>query len=167
MRSKLSQAILAGFNPGSLDELLRDSDMLRPNIALGPDFATRVGSLIDVARQEGWLVELCGVLAAARERNPPVHSAIVAVQKWLMEPRETGEIERQFQPPPGLNGDSKSLRLLAVLIVAVALIGAAAWMFTERAPQSNISTGGPQSPVIKDTKGDVQINFGQPAPVPK
>lgn len=65
MRSKLREAILVGFNPAALDEVLTDNDMLRPNIAIGPDFATRVNSLIDVAHQEGWLIELCGVLAAA------------------------------------------------------------------------------------------------------
>ena len=55
-RSKLREAILAGFNPASLDEVLRDNDMLAPNVAIGPDFATRVNSLIDVARREGWLI---------------------------------------------------------------------------------------------------------------
>ena len=160
MRAKLREAILAGFNAASLDELLRDHDMLRPNIALGPDFATRVSSLIDVARQEGWLVELCGVLAAARERNAPVHAAIVAVQKWLTERHGAGEVEREFQQPP--DGNARSLRLLAILIAAAALVGVAAWMF---APQSSITTSGPQSPVIKRTTGDVNINFGN-APAP-
>ena len=74
MRSKLRKQYSAGFNPAALDEVLTDSDMLRPNIAIGPDFATRVNSLIDVAHQEGWLIELCGVLAAARSGNEAVRS---------------------------------------------------------------------------------------------
>ncbi len=72
MRAKLREAILAGFNPAALDEILRDNDMFRHNVASGPDFITRVNSLIDVARQEGWLIELCGVLAAERAGNEPV-----------------------------------------------------------------------------------------------
>ena len=63
MRSQLREAILAGFDPPALDEVLRDNDMLRPNIALGPDFASRVNSVIDIADREGWLTELCRELA--------------------------------------------------------------------------------------------------------
>jgi hypothetical protein len=163
MRAKLREAILAGFNSTSLDELLRDHDMLRPNIALGPDFKTRVSSLIDVARQEGWLADLCGVLAAARERNVPVHAAIVAVEKWLTEQHDTGEVERQFQSPDP-NGGLKSVRMLAVLIAAVALAGFAALMF---APRSSITTTGTQSPIFQGHKGDLNINFGTPPPAPK
>jgi len=88
MRAKLREAILAGFSPAALDETLRDNDMFRHNIASGPDFATHVNSLIDVADQESWLIELCGVLAAARSRNKPVSSAILSVQKWLTEQRQ-------------------------------------------------------------------------------
>ncbi len=160
MRAKLREAIVAGFNAASLDEVLRDHDMLRPNIALGPDLATRVNSLIDVARREGWLADLCGVLAAARERNVPVHAAIVAVQKWLME--HASEVEREFQPPPTPDGDAKWLRRLAVLLVAAVLVGFAAWMLAGRVPQSTVSTSGNQSPVVQGTKGDVQINIGAP-----
>ena len=83
MRAKLRAAIFDGFDPASLDQVLGDNDRLQPNIAIGPDFGTRVNSLIDVARQEGWLIELCGVLAAARAGNEAVRSKIVAVQKWL------------------------------------------------------------------------------------
>ena len=98
MRSKLREAILAGFAPASLDVVLSDNDMLRANVAFGPDFATRVNSLIDVARQEGWLIELCNVLAAARSQNEPVNSAIVGVQKWLIDQQDTTEVDLQFQP---------------------------------------------------------------------
>ena len=95
-RSKLREAILAGFDPASLDEVLRDNDMLAPNVAIGPDFATRVNSLIDVARQEGWLIELCGVLAEARPDNQRVNSAIVAAQKWLIDQRSSAEVDHEF-----------------------------------------------------------------------
>jgi uncharacterized membrane protein YhaH (DUF805 family) len=89
MRTKLREAIFAGFNTAALDEVLRDNDMFRPNVSTGPDFATHVNSLIDVADQESWLIELCGVLAAARSRNKPVSSAILSVQAWLTEQRQT------------------------------------------------------------------------------
>jgi uncharacterized membrane protein YhaH (DUF805 family) len=102
MRAKLREAILAGFNPAALDELLRDNDMFRHNVASGPDFVTRVNSLIDVARQEGWLVELCSVLAAARAGNEPVSSAILAVREWLIDQRETHDADLQFQEDAGL-----------------------------------------------------------------
>ena len=94
-RSKLREAILAGFDPASLDEVLRDNDMLASNVAIGPDFATRVNSLIDVARQEGWLIELCGVLAEARPDNQRVNSAIVAAQKWLIDHRGSDEVDHE------------------------------------------------------------------------
>lgn len=162
MRSRLRAAILAGFNPASLDEVLKDNDLLRPNIALGPDFAARVNSLIDVAREEGWLIELCRVLAAARVGNESVNSAIVAVQKWLTEHRDTVEIETQFQPASGPSPGYTVL--LAAAAAVVVLIGLGIWMF---APQSTISTSGPTSPIVKDTKGDVQINIGSPPPAPK
>lgn len=96
-RSKLREAILAGFNPVALDETLRDNDMFRHNIATGPDFLTRVNSLIDVAHQEGWLAELCDALAAARARNQEVSSAIRAVRESLIEKRETPSADMQFQ----------------------------------------------------------------------
>ena len=85
MRAKLRAAIFDGFNPASLDQILSDNDRLQPNIAIGPDFGTRVNSLIDVARREGWLIELCGMLATARAGNEAISSKIVAVQKWLIE----------------------------------------------------------------------------------
>ena len=87
MRSQLREAILAGFDPPALDEVLRDNDMLRPNIALGPDFASRVNSVIDIADREGWLTELCRELAVARVGNLEVHSAIAAVRKYLQDQR--------------------------------------------------------------------------------
>ena len=104
MRSKLREAILAGFNPASLDQTLSDNDRLQPNIAMGPDYVTRVNSLLDVARQEGWLIELCGVLAAARSANQAVSSAILDVQKWLTEQRDTNEIDLQFQQDLNFTG---------------------------------------------------------------
>lgn len=161
MRFKLREAILAGFNPAALDEVLTDNDMLRPNIAIGPDFATRVNSLTEVAHQEGWLIELCDVLAAARSGNEAVRSKIVAVQKWLIELRATGEIDLQFEQDLGL---PSKLRLLSgVAIATVALIGIAVWILAEKKP--SISTSGPQSPVVSGTKGgNVQINIGPSAP---
>ena len=38
MRARLCEAILGGFNPVSLDLVLRENDMLSPNVALGLDF---------------------------------------------------------------------------------------------------------------------------------
>jgi hypothetical protein len=85
VRSRLREAVLAGFSPPALDEVLRDNDMFRPNIASGPNFTARVASLIEVAYEEGWLIELCRVLAAERAGNEAVSSAIKSVQKYLME----------------------------------------------------------------------------------
>src|SRR5215203_7397804 len=98
MRAKLRAAIFDGFNPASLDQILSDNDRLQPNIAIGPDFATRVNSLIDVARREGWLIELCDVLAEARPDNQRVNSAIIAAQKWLIDHRGSDEVDHEFQP---------------------------------------------------------------------
>ena len=166
MRARLREAILAGFNSASLDLVLQEHDMLRPNVALGPDFTTRVNSLIDVARQEGWLIELCGVLADARAGNQQVNSVFVAVQKWLMEQRDTNEVDLQFQydvqPKQGVGFGY--LPLLSIMIAAAALIGVAAWVFADKKgqpQQPTISTSGPQSPVVSGTKGNVQIEFGK------
>ena len=84
-RAKLREAILIGFSPDSLDEVLRDNDMFRPNIASGPDFFARVSSLIEVASQEGWLIDLCRVLASERAGNKAVSGAIIAVQRALVD----------------------------------------------------------------------------------
>jgi hypothetical protein len=84
-RSRLREAILAGFDPDSLNSILRDNNRLQHNIALGPDFITRVNSLIDIADQEGWLDDLCTVLAAERTGNELVSSAIEAVRTWIIE----------------------------------------------------------------------------------
>jgi Effector-associated domain 1 len=81
-RSRLRAAILAGFDHESLDQVLRDTDMLRPEVETG-SFAKRVDSLIEVARQQGWLIELCDALASARSGNAPVNSAILAVRQSL------------------------------------------------------------------------------------
>ena len=107
MRAKLREAILAGFDPAALDQILRDNDMFRHNVAVGPDFATRVNSLINIAHQEGWLAQLCGVLAEARAGNQRVNSAIVAVQKWLIEQSDNNEIDFQFQQDLNFTGATR------------------------------------------------------------
>ena len=91
-RSKLRAAILDGFDHESLDQVLRDNDMLRPEVETG-SFAKRVDSLIEVARQQGWLIELCDALAAERSRNAAVSSAIQAVRQSL-----TDQATRATQP---------------------------------------------------------------------
>ena len=169
MRARLCEAILAGFNPVSLDLVLRENDMLRPNVALGPDFTTRVHSLIDVAHEEGWLIELCGVLAEARPDNQRVNSAIVAAQKWLIDHRGSDEVDHEFQPvvTRQQNVGVRYLALVSIMIAAVILIGVAAWLFVdkkEQTQQSGISTTGDQSPVVTGTKGNVQIDMsGSPS----
>jgi effector-associated domain 1 (EAD1)-containing protein len=164
MRARLCEAILAGFNPVSLDLVLRENDMLRPNVALGPDFTTRVHSLIDVAHEEGWLIELCGVLADARAGNQRVNSALVAVQKWLIDQRDSNEVDFQFQHDV-LSKRSVGFRYLPLLsiMIAAALIGVAAWAIVDKKEptQQSISTTGPQSPVVTGTKGKVQIDFSK------
>jgi hypothetical protein len=56
------------------------------------------------------------------------------------------------------------LRLIALLIWSVAVVGIGAWMWGEQQPKRSIVTNGPQSPVIQNTKGNVYIEFdaGQP-----
>ena len=83
-RSKLRAAILAGFDHDFLDQFLGDNNMLSPDIGTG-SLRKRVDSLIEVARQQGWVIELCDALAAARSRNVPVSSAILAVRQSLMD----------------------------------------------------------------------------------
>ena len=166
MRSRLREAILAGFNPASLDEVLRDNDMLAVNVAIGPDFATRVSSLIDVARQEGWLIELCGALAEARPDNQRVNSTIVSVQAWLMDQRNSDEVDSQFPPdlPRQQNVGVRYVALVSTVIATVTLIGVAVWVFVDKKEQtqrSSISTSGNQSPVISNTKGNVQIDMSK------
>jgi hypothetical protein len=57
------------------------------------------------------------------------------------------------------------LRLIAVLIWSVAVVGIGAWMWGERQPpKRSIITTGPQSPVIQNTKGDVHIEFNAEQP---
>ena len=166
VRSDLREAILAGFDTVSLDQVLSDNDMLRANVAIGPDFASRVNSLIDVARQEGWLIDLCGVLADARVGNERVNSSIAAVQKWLMDQRDNNEVDVQFQPldHSQKNEGFRYLPLLSILMATAALIGVGVWAFADKiglTQPSTISTSGPQSPVVRDTKGNVQIEFGK------
>jgi tetratricopeptide (TPR) repeat protein len=143
MRAKLRAAIFDGFNPASLDQILSDNDRLQPNIAIGPDFGTRVNSLIDVARREGWLIELCGMLAAARVGNEAISSKIVAVQKWLIE-HPPKEIDYEFQDPATLS----KMSLLSVAIATVVLIGIVAWI----TQQLSSSIGGSQSPAVQRTE---------------
>jgi hypothetical protein len=60
------------------------------------------------------------------------------------------------------------LRLISVLIWSVAVIGIGAWIWGDRkAAASSVTTTGPQSPVVRDTKGDVRIDFNVPPPAPK
>jgi len=60
------------------------------------------------------------------------------------------------------------LRLISVLIWSVAVIGIGAWIWGDRnAPASSVMTTGAQSPVIRDTKGDVRIEFNASPAVPK
>jgi hypothetical protein len=57
----------------------------------------------------------------------------------------------------------KLLRLITVLIWSVAVIGVAAWIWGDRkATAHSVTTTGPQSPVVTDTKGDVRIDFNPP-----
>jgi hypothetical protein len=65
----------------------------------------------------------------------------------------------------------KLLRLLSVLIWSVAVIGIGAWIWGDKkAPDQSITTGGPQSPVVRDTKGTADhdpegvSNFGGETP---
>jgi hypothetical protein len=136
--------------------------MLRPNVALGPDFTTRVHSLIDVAHEEGWLIELCGALADARAGNQRVNSAIVAVRKWLIDQRDSNEVDFQFQPdvPPKQSVGFRYLPLLSIMIAMVALIGVAAWVIVDKKEptQQTISTTGP---VETGTKGQIDFSKSQ------
>jgi hypothetical protein len=60
------------------------------------------------------------------------------------------------------------LRLISVLIWSVAVIGIGAWIWGDRkAPANSVTTTGPQSPVVQDTKGDVRIDFNAPPAAPK
>jgi hypothetical protein len=57
------------------------------------------------------------------------------------------------------------LRLVSVLVWLVAIGGIAAWVWGARtATTSSIVTTGPQSPIVKDTRGNVRMEFnGSPA----
>jgi len=60
------------------------------------------------------------------------------------------------------------LRLISILVWSVAVIGVAAWFWGDRKAQtSSITTTGPQSPVVQETKGDVRIDFNTPQPSPR
>src|SRR5215470_10112714 len=60
------------------------------------------------------------------------------------------------------------LRLISVLIWSVAVLGIAAWIWGDRnTTVPSITTTGPQSPVVTDTKGDVRIDFNAPAEAPR
>ncbi|HUI96132.1 MAG TPA: hypothetical protein VLX44_10290 [Xanthobacteraceae bacterium] len=68
------------------------------------------------------------------------------------------------------------LQLISVLVWSVAVLGIGAWVVGNQKPQAQASTAptggsssapgivtsGAQSPVVKDAKGDVNINFGAP-----
>jgi hypothetical protein len=80
-------------------------------------------------------------------------------------------IRKSIFPKLNKNDAYRFLRLISVLIWSVAVIGMGAWVIGDqkaRTQQSAISTTGPQSPVVKDTQGNVQIEFGAPpAAAPK
>jgi hypothetical protein len=60
------------------------------------------------------------------------------------------------------------LRLITVLIWSVAVIGIAAWVWGDRTVTAHsVTTTGPQSPVVTDTKGDVRIDFNAPPEAPR
>jgi len=60
------------------------------------------------------------------------------------------------------------LRLIAVLIWSVAVIGIGAWVWGDRKlAASSVTTTGPESPVIQGTKGDVRIDFNAPQQAPR
>jgi hypothetical protein len=63
------------------------------------------------------------------------------------------------------------LRLISILVWSVAVIGIGAWIFGDRLQQGqqrSLSTTGPQSPIVQDTKGNVQMEFSAPpSPAPK
>ena len=126
MRSKLREAILAGFNPASLDEVLRDNDMFASNVAIGPDFSTRVNSLIDVAHQEGRLIKLCSVLADVRPDNERVSSEIIRVQEWLKDQRNINDINEDFHTGVSLHLSlfkSSSINPRSPLATRVSIVG--------------------------------------------
>ena len=61
------------------------------------------------------------------------------------------------------------LRLITVSVWSVAVIGVGAWIIGDQKSSphsSSITTSGPQSPVVQDTKGNVQMNFGTPRAEP-
>src|SRR6266566_1588175 len=55
------------------------------------------------------------------------------------------------------------LRLITVLIWSVAVIGMAAWVWGNwTASTGSTATTGSQSPIVRDTKGDVRIDYNTP-----
>jgi hypothetical protein len=58
------------------------------------------------------------------------------------------------------------LRLITVLIWSVAVVGIAAWTSGDRKPAA-VTTTGPQSPIFKDTKGNVRVDFNSPPGTPQ
>ena len=176
MRSKLREAILVGFSPTALDQTLRDNDMLRHNVATGPDYGTRVDSLVDVARQEGWLIDLCGVLAAARSGNPAVSSAIVDVQKWFIEQRNRDRAESRVAGPTIADvapQPRKQLRPAAFLWPAAAFgTLVLAWAAADRlgvltrSPSQSAKTtwsGSIEGKKVESDKGTGDVARGDPA----
>jgi nitrate reductase gamma subunit len=57
------------------------------------------------------------------------------------------------------------LRSITVMIWSIAVLGIGAWVWSSQKPSSaaSVSTSGAQSPVIQNTQGGVNMNFG-PAP---
>jgi hypothetical protein len=60
------------------------------------------------------------------------------------------------------------LRLITVLIWSIAVIGIAAWLWANANPPAGAATTtGPQSPIVRDTKGEVRIEYNAPPTAPK
>ena len=60
------------------------------------------------------------------------------------------------------------LRLITVLIWSVAVIGIAAWIWSNaKVAQGSTTTTGSQSPIISDTKGSVHIEYNASPTAPK
>ena len=81
------------------------------------------------------------------------------VRAYCTVPQASGEPSRDAY---------RLLRLITVLIWSVAVIGVAAWVWGDRkATARSITTTGPQSPIVTDTKGDVRIDFNAPPEAPR
>src|ERR1043166_4404995 len=72
-------------------------------------------------------------------------------------------IRKSIFPKLEKAGAYRLLRLITVLIWSVAVIGIAAWVWGNgKASTGSATTAGPQSPIVRDTKGDVRIDYNTP-----